>query len=129
MNLKQIIINICITFTLLTMYDLIMNIIRSKDINVYDTLIHLVLCIIAYSSMIIFNYLKQLPLRITQIIHYLTTILVITLLLVIMNQFNPLTDKFLLNLYIIYLIIVIVYEVNYRIKIKNHNLLLKKIKK
>lgn len=65
MSLKQTFINICITFTILAIIDMIFGVINDKDIKTFDTLIRLILCIIAFTSaMLVFRFLKHMSLRI-----------------------------------------------------------------
>ncbi len=126
-------IQISITFTLLTLYDMIDAFIKGNEsLQYFDLLTRFVLITIAFLSLLIFNYLKEWPLRIVQLFHYILTLCFISLYLLIVNIITNLSRDYFFNIFIsytvTYFIILLIYEVYYRYNIRKHNILLKKMK-
>lgn len=134
MDIKKLIIQVSVSFTMITLYSGIIEMQSGIKSATYSILFfRLILCIIGFGSMVIFDVLEHKPLRFVQIIHYSVTMSLISMVIWIYSTIISLDQKFLINTLIsstvIYLIIAIFYEIKLRREIKKHNRLLELINK
>ena len=133
MKVKNKFANICIAFTIITVFSSLLNMSMGRvNETHFHLIIRFVVTAIGISSLYIFEWLEHWPLRFVEILHYIISLGLVFSFAWLIHIFvepihpNGYRDAFW-NYTAAYIVISIIYEVKMRCDIEKQNKLLKEI--